>query len=474
MDEHVSQTVSRLRKEGKLKEAWDIACPAIEDSPDNKYLKSAFFWLCYDHLKVILARIKARPAENVSEKNIEVKDLDDINYFIDWIDWLDLKAEKVAYRSLLLIFQRYLHLIPKLVLVLYKNFDHLFEAEDKQPFKNEKGESPSLMLKFTRTLAKAWMQNESLRCIEIDDLLVLFENTRSEVHDQRNLVWLDYDRAKCLLIAGRLTEARESAISVLKKKQTESWAWHILGTTYSKEDPNVSKVLYSKAVCLTHQDSFKIPILKDLSLVFSQQGKLDEASMCVKSAIEIYKNNNWKVKSDLQDLLQENWYNSKVDSSLLKPLLEKTSMTALDYLIGETITKVAVVESLHRSAKGFNVFLNKDQSIPVRLGLYQRKKLPGLGDYLQLTIAKSDDSVVSAVPIRPEKMNDLEIQKGTLKVINNSFGFVNQTFVPPNLIRSEYADQIIRVLAIYTFNKKKNDYAWKAIKILDFDENSNP
>lgn len=474
MDEHISQTVGRLRKSGKLQEAWDIACPAIEKSPDDKYLQSAFYWLCYDHLKEILSLIRAKQDEAENELNLGQQDLEKINYYVDWIDWLNFPPDDFIYRPLLLIFQKYLRLTPRLVLLLYKYFDHLFKEEDKQPFKNEKGESPSLMLRFTRTLARSWMQNEVLRCIEIDDLLTLFDRTRSEVGDQTNLVWLNHDKAKCLIFADRLTEAREFAVLVLKKKQTESWAWHVLGTTFKKDDLNASRILLSKALCLSNKDSYELPILKDLSLVLAEQGILDEASMCISRAVEIIKNNNWKVKSDLRDILEKDWYDSKVDSSSLKPILERQSVKALDYLIGETTTKVAVVESLHRSAKGFQVFLNRDLSIAVRLGIFERDKLPELGEYIRLTIAKSDNLVVSAEAIPPVEMKDVEVQKGTLKIINNSFGFINNTFVPPHLIQTGYEEQIVRVLAVYTFHKKKEQYGWKAVKILDVSENSIP
>ena len=60
------------------------------------------------------------------------------------------------YRSLLLLFQQNLETIPRLVLLLSRFGVDIFDKEegDNRPYQGEKGESPSLMLKFARKTAK--------------------------------------------------------------------------------------------------------------------------------------------------------------------------------------------------------------------------------------------------------------------------------------------------------------------------------
>ena len=45
MDEQPFRKINRLRKAGKLQDAWDFGCPAVQESPNDIYLKGAFFWV---------------------------------------------------------------------------------------------------------------------------------------------------------------------------------------------------------------------------------------------------------------------------------------------------------------------------------------------------------------------------------------------------------------------------------------------
>ncbi len=53
MAEHPSQQVTQLRKSGDLQKAWNIGCAALQQNPNDTYLKGAFFWVCYDYLKAV-------------------------------------------------------------------------------------------------------------------------------------------------------------------------------------------------------------------------------------------------------------------------------------------------------------------------------------------------------------------------------------------------------------------------------------
>lgn len=179
MDEQIFQKVNRLRKSGNLAEAWDVGCPAVQENPNDQYLKGSFFWVCYAYLKEVQSNIKSRVDNRNGDNTPSAGELDRINFLVDWIIWLNIPPGGYEYRSLLLTFQKNLECIPKLVLLLVRYSDSLFTDEDKQPFVNENGESPSLMLKFARKVAKSWMQNETVRQLSVDDLCSLFFNNKA-------------------------------------------------------------------------------------------------------------------------------------------------------------------------------------------------------------------------------------------------------------------------------------------------------
>ena len=45
------RTVTNLRKAGNLQEAWNAGFAALEQTPQDAYLKGALFWVCYEYIK---------------------------------------------------------------------------------------------------------------------------------------------------------------------------------------------------------------------------------------------------------------------------------------------------------------------------------------------------------------------------------------------------------------------------------------
>ena len=466
MDEPLSQKISSLRKSGNLAEAWDLGCQAVQDHPNDRYIKSAFFWVCYDYLKKVQSDIKKRAERGGNDDYTPNSgELERINFLLDWIIRLDIPPGGIEYRNLLLSFQKNLECIPRLVVLLFNHSSNLFNDEDKQPYVNEEGESPSLMLKFSKKVAKSWMKNEEVRELTIDEVCLLFSRTRQETKDKQQRIWLDYDEAKCLIWAKRFDQAKDCALAVLKRKQTEPWAWAALATTFREKDPEAALVLFSKALCCSHDDVYALPTLKGFASLLAERNFDDEASMCVKRAVNYYVEEGWTIKADLEQLMNQPWYHREVDLNLLPPFLEKHAATALDFLFGEREQCIAVVQNIHASGKGFHAYLNKHQSISVRLGLYGSKIPPSLGDYVRLTLSVEDQSVIAAEPCDPENMDGVGYQEGTLSIKDKGFGFVDDTYVPNSLVKQDMDGQIVRVLRILDFNRKKNSYSWKALTI---------
>lgn len=465
MDEQNFKKINRLRKECNLSEAWEIGCLAVQASPQDQYLKGAFFWVCYDYLKEVQSQIKAKASSGNGDFSPSPQQIERINFLMDWIIWLDNPTGGYEYRSLALCFQKNLEHFPKLVHLLARRLSGLFLEEDKEPFLTEKGESPSLMLKFSRKVAKCWLTHEECRQLPIEELCALFDRTRREVKDNAHLIWLDYDEAKCLIRAGCMEKARECALNVLKKKQNESWAWGALAATYRKESPETSIVLFSKALMCAHNDVFALPTLKGFAALLAANGFSDEASMCLKRAVNCYAENGWNIKADLEKLINQDWYNPEVELDALQFFLKHKSSTALDYLHGETEKVVGIVLNLHGSGKGFHVYINKDKSVSVRLGIYRSKEKPSQGDYIELTLATDDGSVVAANPTEATDLEDVGYIEGKFKVNERGFGFIEDTYVPKHLADPSLAGQAVVALRILDFDKSKSRHNWKALTL---------
>jgi tetratricopeptide (TPR) repeat protein len=465
MDEQPFRKINTLRKAGKLQDAWDFGCPAVQENPNDTYLKQAFFWVCFDYLKQVQAPIKERAQQNNGNFNPNSNELERINFLLDWVIWLNIPPGGIEHRNLFLVFQKNLECIPKLVLFLVQFGSSLFEDKDKIPYQGEKGESPSLILKFARKVAKAWMQNEEVRQIKIDQLLMLLDQARNEGQDIKNMIWLDYDEAKCLIMAGRLEQARQFILPVLRKKQTESWAWGALAATYREENTDTAIVLFCKGLSHARDEKFSLPLLKGLAPLLAGSGHAAEASMCVRRAVNCYEDNGWKIKANLENLASQSWFDNEVNPSDLAGFVESKSQSAMDLLHGPSEQCVAIVSNIHQSGKGFEAYRDEKHSYAVRLGLYKAKAPPKAGTYIRLTLSAEDSSVISAVPCDAVAMRDVGFEHGEIKVTGKGFGFVNGVFVAPHLIEAKIDGQLVSIIKIMGFNKSKNKTSWEAITL---------
>ena len=464
MEEPLFRVISNLRKTGNLKEAWDKGCPAVQESPNDSYLKGAFFWVCYEYLKQVQVQVKDRAKQNNGNQTPNQGELDRFDFFLDWIIWLNIPPGGYEYRSLLLLFQNNLEYVPKLVLLLAKFGISLLNDEDKIPFQNDHGESPSLALKFVRKVAKAWMEIEEVRQISIDQLILLMTQVREIAQDKQHKIWLDYDEAKCLLMAGRNDEARDFVIRVLKKKQSESWAWGALAATYRTTDPNAAIKLFALGISHSHDEKFALKLLKGIAPLLADNGLTSEASMCVQRAVKCYQDNGWRVKADLEKLMNQPWFDDSVDMLLLKPFITEIKQGAEEYLHGPTKECFGVVINLHKSGKGCHVYINENESIAVPLCLFEGKK-PSLGDYIKMAYSGDDKdankSFIRANLTEFREMSGIGSIIDELRITDKGFGFVGDTFVPPFLISADMGNKVVEVLR-YKDSDKKN---WSALKI---------
>lgn len=467
MDEPLFRVITNLRKSGKLAEAWDVGCPAVQENPEDVYLKSSFFWVCYDNLKRVQASIKRRAEGNNGNLQPNQPELDRINFLIDWVAWLNIPTGGFEYRSLLLVFQKNLEFLPKLILLLFAHNGSLFESGDEEPYSGEKGESPSLMLNFGRKVAKAWLVSEEVRQIEISDLRTFFEAVRTRVKDQQNKIWLDYDEAKCLISVGMLGEARDLVLPVLRNKQAESWAWGALAATYLEESNEAAISLYAQGILCAHEDTYILPQLAAIARLLAQEESFDAASKCVKRAIDCYEANGWRIKPNIEQLTSEGWYDSSVDSEALVPFLRDRAASAPQYLYDGVHVAHGLVINLHKNGKGLHLYLAPGEEVSLPLRILSRGSKPSLGDYLEVQWAEDEGRKVILTAKLSEQVDLQGVSSTTdaLRVTDKGFGFVGDTFVPAQLIREFKDGDSLEVLRYRSYDKKKSQYGWKALRI---------
>ena len=67
--------------------------------------------------------------------------------------------------------------------------------------------------------------------------------------------------------------------------------------------------------------------------------------------------------------------------------------------------------------------------------------------------------------VNSAQITDMKEEKGELRKNPKGFGFVNDVFISPNLIKNTKDKAIINVQAIFSKQRDKDTYSWKAISI---------
>lgn len=467
MTERPFQTVNRLRKAGQLEEAWQVGDEAIQKTPQDAYLKGAFFWVCYEYLKQVINPINERAKKNNGNYLPNHKEMERINCLLDWVIWLNIQPGGYEYPNLMIMFQKYLEYFPQLIKFVLLHQDALFDEKGKQPFVTENGESPSLMLKCARQVAKALMLNGQKWDLPFDDVLSFLDKTREQSKDTQQKIWLDYDEAKCLIMAGREQEARVFIIPVLKRKQSESWAWGALAATYRTEDVDAAIILFSQGLCHAHDEKFALRLLIGIAPLLVNKQLPNEASMCVKCAEKCYESNGWGIKSDLQTLLNQPWHDGSVNEKLLDAFLKKRAEKAMEYLVGPTRSQSGIVVQIHDSGKGLNVYLSPNETVAIPMRFFRGGKKPKIGSHVKVIYPAIDTNIdaIAAELTAPTAILGMESFVGTLKVTEKGFGFVGDTFVPAFLVKEGMNGQEVEGIRYQQLDKKKGKLGWCAMNI---------
>ena len=394
-------------------------------------------------------------------------EIDRINFFLDWIEWLAIPPGGYEYRSLLLIFRKNLEVFPKLVVLLFSCRTTLFEPEDKVPYLAGRIEIPSLMLSFARKLAAAWLGSELLQQIPLIDIRQFFGQVRKEVQDRQHTMWLDYDEAKCLIKSGNLVDARELIVPVLKRKQSESWAWGALATTYVRSSPDTAITLFAHAITQSRDEKFALKPLKGIASLLAAKGDTQQASMCIERVVNFYQQNGWHLQSDLIQIQQQLWFDPSAALSELPVFLQQQAEGALDLLHGPIKKVCGLVVNLHKSGKGLHLYISMRESISIPLRVIKGRTKPKAGDYLLITLAGEGDdkTVLSAEATSPQELSGVEVCKNELCVTSKGFGFVDDTFIPPFLIKEGMNKKTVEVLRYKDFDKKKGKMGWRALSL---------
>jgi len=343
----------------------------------------------------------------------------------------------------------------------------LYQPTDFKPYQTEKGEYPSLLVRLARQTSKAWLMQQNEWNLNVDNILNLLEFANNNALD-KNKTWLQFDISKCLVSVGRHEEARQSALTVLRKKMSESWAWGALADTYTIEDPKAAISCYSKGIIEAHEPPFCIPMYFGLAKLFSSNNEFNLASASLSKLIEIYNANGWSLKPEHEELVQQPWFDASIIESInFDDELKTFANKSLQYATEKLEMAIGIVDSHHKSGKGFSIYFNFEKKVSARKSVFFGKNLPDVGTWVEVKLA-SDNGELEALEVHKiEKQTNEKVQsiEGSLKLNTKGFGFVEDAFIAPYLLYNFTDGEMIKAIKVWDKDPKKGTPSWRVIQI---------
>ena len=413
--------ISKLRKSGRLNEAYQMALVEIDQQPDDIWSQRAMAWVLYDFAK-------KNATFDSQDKFIKcIARIGDMNFaaeetmFWDSVTWLIRsmmatvernRSHQPAFFSSLFAAMRPLPLpkpaeaysaLLQTTLRLktewqqYPDFcqwwglDNL-RPEDYKPRQTEDGKrilslAERVFMAYTKALL---LQNRQSSLIEWEPQLSKLAN------DNPSYTYLPYYLARTRLTLGRTGQVMQSMKAFVRKKKGDFWVWELMGDASSDSDEQFCH--YAKAMTCRAKDEMLVAMREKMVYQLLVRKQYSEARHELDHVMATRQRHQWSIPYKLQQLTAEPWYlqspSSTDNSHFYKPFAEK-----------------------------------------------------------------AEHLVFGAIP------DDAMTISGILKKSKSGFGFVKDVFIPSWLIENISDGTTISVKAVKSFDKKKRQWGWKAIKI---------
>lgn len=497
--------IKELRHAGKLDEALQMANQALETEPKNIWNKRAAAWVYYDYLK---KNIQPALFETFKENLIKIKELqlpedekmvyDNCAWQISCLVFGLQKAEHVDYGKIYELFEiikdfhftkpsdaysfiykafhkGYQNWSSYLAFADWWNLENL-RSEDfiKEEFKGKK------MMSFAEqayiAYSKKLLEGEPLgafgkhRVIDKKKIQSFLPKLDALIDKHPDYQYPPYFKAKLLLASGTDENVLNAFLPFAKQKRNDFWVWELIAEIFS-EDKEVQFACFCKALSLKTPEDFLVKIRQTFSELLIDKRMYNEAKTEIQKIIVTREKHEWKLPNQLVQWTEQEWYKSAIAKKDNQDLYSSHIKQAVEILFQDIPEEIIAVEFVNenksvlnfvKDKRKFGFFNYSGNLTKPQIGDLLKVRFNGDGQdgfYKILSAKKADSDVAS------DAMKDFE---GTIKVISpQNFGFIDDIFIDPRIIEESKLTygQLIKGRAILSFNKKKNEWGWKAVVI---------
>ncbi|MDF1867911.1 MAG: hypothetical protein P1U70_24040 [Saprospiraceae bacterium] len=490
--------IKTLRKSGNLSVAFQQAQEWVQMEPENTWAKRALAWVLYDLTKEEVNNNNWGQFEaNIQElQNLGLPDdeqmvFENFAYPIGKMVFRSTRQDTQDTVRLKSLFDGVISFpFPKpskgysfLLKAFHKAFKetkYYLEFTDRwdlkhleiEDFKEEKLENGRTIMSIGEQVlianAKALLSGEvddnnpfGDRIInenKIEQYLPILENA---IENYPNLKYPAYYQGKLLMAIGYNKDALEAYLPFARKNRHQFLVWEILGDFYSA-DTKKAIAAYATALSCKSPKEFLVKVKEKLAELLIQQEYLNHAKTEIEELVATRQSHQWRLTSKVNNWQKSSWYNNTNGCLNNYEFYRDQKNEAIKLLYPNLEFQIATVYFVNNERGIANWIVDTNTNGFFKFCPFFRRLR--IGDNLKLGF---DSTQKSTDVITAEKSNEsgtcIKNFSGELRLHGSgNFGFVNDVFVPKDLLRKEGS---ISGKAILAYNKRKENWGWKAYKI---------
>ncbi|MCR9155510.1 MAG: hypothetical protein NXI09_15505 [Bacteroidetes bacterium] len=496
--------IKKLRKAGKLDEAFEMANQALEAEPDNIWNKRAAAWVYYDYLKNYpqpdsfdafkenLCKIKdlQLPEDEkmvfdnsawqigsmvFSLQKQENIDYGKINELLEVVKEFHFTRPSEAYSFIYKAFHKgYQNWSKYLEFADWWNFEN-FRPEDylKEEFKDKK--IMSISEQAFIAYSKKLLEGDTVepfgqqRAVDKEKIRTFLPQLDKIIDERPEYQYPPYFKAKLLLTLDDDENILSSFLPFAKQKRNDFWVWEVMAEIFP-DDKEIQFASYCKALSLKTPEDFLVKLRQTFAGMLVERQMHNEAKTEILKVISTREKHGWKLPNQITYWTEQEWYILATPKKDNKDLYSQHVKKAEEILFHDIPEEIIAVEFVNSNRNILNFVKNKQ-----KFGFFKysgQLDKPQIGDMLKVRFNGDGQDgfykILSAKKAAPNLPSDaIRDYEGTLKIVSpQNFGFADDVFIEPKLIQANNLTdgQILTGIAILSFNKKKNEWGWKAIE----------
>jgi len=492
--------IKELRTSGKLEEAYQKASDWLESDEDSEWAKRSMGFVLIDFLKIEAKEKNIDAFRDRLQELINIGFSEEDNIILENIAWavgqLIFKLRKdngIPNSTYLQIFQDISSITFPAPLkgysFLFKAFHKVFKETpnyvgfvnwwdisnfSKTDFEKEEYNGKKIMsigeqayIAYSKTLLSklSFTQSATEYNAHIQQVRDFIPKIEQIALSYPELQYPGYYHGKLLLALGATDEALSVFLPFAKKQNKQFWVWDLLGDFF-KDDIEKQTACYCQSLLCHSPAEFFVNVREKLTKCLIAQNEYECAKYEIIEVLKLREAQGWKISNKIQDWQKEMWFLNAQSISSNSSFYKQNSRLANSLLYKEIPKKIAVIDYINKPKGIANWLIGKNKK-----GFFRYKNFIHtlrIGDLVELQL-ESDSNKILTARISTDINSELKKEfNGFIRLHNSGrFGFVDDIYISNSIrgFKSLKEDDYLVGIAILSFDKKKDRFGWKAIRL---------